>query len=125
MATTLDTELIPEILEIIQELGITGTFTTQSSTDSKTYNATTGSGTESTTDYTEEISPILQYNERYIDGDLIQKEDSYIYLAASGISFTPIKDMIVTILSIVWNVVEIKPIYTGEEIGAYKLQLRK
>ena len=123
--TDLDTRLIPRVLELITKYGKDVTFKTF---PSATYTPTTGKTTPGAeTDYSEKVTPPEPYEDKFIDGEIVQIGDCRVYLAASGLAFTPEKGMEVEFDAegITWRIVRIMPVYTGESIAMYGLQLRR
>jgi hypothetical protein len=120
--TDLDTELIPEILSIINEYGKTVIFETWTS---KVYDPTTGSITkDGATDHSHKVSPPEGYETKYIDGNLIQVGDRKIYLPASGLEFTPKAGIQVLIDDVKWKIKKVDEIFTGEQKGLFEIQVR-
>lgn len=121
--TALDDEMVPLALELITEFGKSVTFI---KVTLGAYNPATGEAAETgTTDYTQLVSPPSPFEERWVDGELIKKSDVYVLIAASGLTFTPSTDFAVTIDTISYRVIAVEPIYSGESIAVYRLQLRK
>ena len=123
MTTALDAEIVPVASELIALYGQDTVFVVPAS---KSYDPATGLTTEtSPTNHTEKVTPPAPYDKRWTDSDLIQQDDVRIYLAVSGLTFTPVKDMKVTLLTTeVFKIVKVSPIYSGDDIAVYDLQLR-
>jgi hypothetical protein len=119
--TALDNDLRPAVVEILDEVGKEMTF----SADTETYDPATGAVTVSATKaHTVKASPPLEYNDRLVDGEIIERGDTFIFLAAKDLAFTPVKSMNVSFDSTQWQVVAVKKHYSGNQIAAYELQLR-
>ena len=122
--TTLDDKLLPKVADILAKFGKVVTFTT--SPPASAYDPTTGENAAFTaTTHSVKITPPDEYNDKYIDGDLIQRGDVKVLVAGQGLPFTPTNGMAVVIDSKTWKIVSLKLIYSGESIAAYELQLRK
>ena len=122
-ATELDTELLEDVYDIIDELGKTVTFWAYGS---DTYDPTTGKRTTGdATEYDKKVIPPYEIALRYVDGDVIKVGDLLTGVPAKDIEFTPIKGMSVTIGDDIWSIVRVSPIYSGERICLYLLQLRR
>jgi hypothetical protein len=119
--TDLDTELVPEVLALINELGKQAVFHVPGT---ETYDPTTGDVTRVDSNYTKRVTPPEGYNEKFIDGDLIRAGDKKIYVAASGLGFTPKAGHKVTLDAVVWKVHKATPIYTGKQVAVWELQIR-
>lgn len=123
MPTSLDKELLPAVLEIINEVGRDMDF---SFPLASSYDPVTGTGSESICKtLTAKVSPPIDYEKRHIDGDSVKRGDSRIFLAAKGLVFTPVVDMGVEFDSISFKAISVLPIYSGEQVAAYEVQLRK
>ena len=120
---TLDTELRLVAQTLISDLGKLVDFSVPAT---KTYDPTTGIVTEGAiTVHSVKVSPPERYEERFVDEDLIRARDLRISLAALGLAFTPDLAMLVTIDSIAFDIIHITPVYSGELIALYELQLRQ
>lgn len=122
MATELDLELGPVVVELLTEFGKDITFTIGGDND---YDPKTG-----ITDQDGQTTVVLKGSPptpvRYFGGDSVAREgDSRTYIASSGLTFTPKPGLVVEIDSEKWQVVSVTPIYTGELVGAYGLLLRR
>lgn len=122
MPTVLDTEILPEVLDVINTYGKTVTVT-QVAVPS--YNADTGVGTPDSTPYSAKASPPDRYDNALIDNDNIQVGDTYIIFAGQGLTFVPRAGMAVTIDSVIWRCITVTPFYSGEQIAAWEVHLRK
>ena len=123
MPTELDKELREAALEIINEVGRNMDFTIPLA---NAYDPATGAGTEAIcTTYTVKVSPPIDYAQRYVDGASVQRGDARIFMAASGLPLTPVRDMVVKFDGITFKAVAVLPIYSGEQIAAFEVQLRK
>lgn len=91
----------------------------------KQYDPLTGSDTETTTPYTPNISPPLNYNNHEVDGKTIVTGDVKFIVEAKGltIELDPKTDKIIH-AGVTWDIVRVKPVYSGAEIAAYIVQAR-
>lgn len=123
MPTALDKELRPAVLEIINEVGRNMDF---SFPLAKSYDPVTGAGSESICKtLTAKASPPIDFEQRYVNDDSVKRGDTKIFIAAKGLSFTPVRDMTVKFDSISFKAIAVLPIYSGEQVAAYEIQLRK
>ena len=122
--TAFDDEFVPLALEMITEDGKSVTFMTY---PLSLHDATTGRTTLGReTNYTKFIIPPYAYEEKYINGDTVKSGDMKTGVAASGLGFVPNpSETKVIIDSVEWSIVNVNPIYSGEQIALYMLQLRK
>lgn len=121
--TDLDDKLIPRVKTIIEDLGKELTFTESTG---GTYNPATGEVTgETNTDYAVKCSPPDQYEARFVNNDTIKVGDVRTFLPSQNLSFTPVRGMKVVFDSLSWKVLELRPIYSGDSIVVYELQLRQ
>lgn len=118
--TVLDDKLVPKALELINKFGLTATYTTED----KTYDTATRKSVLVTTDFTVKVTPPFGYDERLITTEIIRADDSFILIAGSGLQFTPKMGDFVTIKGVKWRVARSQPLYSGEQVAAYQLQLR-
>ena len=121
--TTLDTTLLVKVAEIADTYGKSVAF---QDVGSSVYDPATGKTTESSiTVYTVKVTPPAPYDRKLIDGDMIQTRDVGIILPAQSLAFTPVLGMQVTIDSEVLDVVALSPLYSGNDVCAYDIQLRQ
>lgn len=120
--TELDDQLVPAVLELINDLGKVAVARVKSN---QAYTESTGDVTESATDYTVKILPPERFDIGYIDGDVIRVSDLKTAVAASGLAFTPKLGMLVIFDSGTYTTISVSPVYSGEQIAMWELQLRK
>ena len=121
--TELDDCIRPVALSLLQEFGKPVTFTV---TSGGTYDRSTGGVTGSSTeDFTWEISPPQPFNERLVDGDLVQRGDLQTFIADKDIPFTVDTGIKIDIDGEKWEIVSFMKLYSGVLIAAYELQLRR
>ena len=116
MTTVLDTKLLPIVLETIEKYGRTVTVTIPANTK----DWVTGVVNTTTTNHVVKCSPPEPYNQRYVDGDLIQTGDMRTLFAASGLPFTPALGMKIG----KWTAVWIYEIVSGDLTCAWEVALR-
>lgn len=120
--TDLDDKLVPKALELINKFGADIVYTRKSTEG--TYDPTTGETTGSATaSPTVKMTPPFPLEDEY-RGESTGEEGNLreSYLAASGLGFVPQKND-----SFVWKdgktytVVEVLPLYSGEQVAAFGL----
>lgn len=123
-ATEMDTEFVPLALEMIEEFGKTVEIKIY---PDAVYDVVQGETTVGDyVRYVKKIIPPYPYEQKYINGDIIQMGDLQTGIAGSGLGFVPEPGLTtITIDSTVWKIVNMKPIYSGEQIALFLLQLRK
>lgn len=90
----------------------------------KTYDPTTGKNTESVSNTAVKVTPPAPYNNRQIDGTLIQIGDQWVIMSgASGI--VPRLGDLFIISGGTWRVEQIDPIVSGEQTAAYTIRMRQ
>ena len=90
----------------------------------RTYDVVTGKNTVSNADTTISITPPSPYDQRRIDGTLIQLGDQRIMMSSlSGV--VPKSADLFIIGGQTWQVVAVFPIVSGEQTAAYEVQLRQ
>ena len=90
----------------------------------RSYDPDTGKNTVSNADTTVKITPPSPYDERRIDGTLIQIGDEQIIMSSNSGVVPQTSDLFV-IGGNIWQVVRISPIVSGELTAAYSVQLRQ
>lgn len=116
-------ELFGDLAEdLIDQFG--GTATLQSVTIN--INAPAGTSTETIVAETVKISPPQNVEIDAIDGTLVQAGDMQTVLARQGLSNVPVanKDRLV-FAGETWKIVGVDPIYSGDQVAAYTLNLRR
>ena len=123
MATALDAKLVPLALALVTKYGLNAEFETMLVSQ---YDAESGGTIETgPATYTKKVSPPSPFEQRFIDGEAIRQDDLEIYLPGSGLKFTPVVDMTVRIGTVTYRVVMANPVYSGEQIAVFRLQLRR
>jgi hypothetical protein len=90
----------------------------------RSYNVDTGKNTESNADTSVTITPPAPYEQRRIDGTIIQLGDQRIMMSSrSGV--VPQSADLFVIGGVTWQVITIFPIVSGEQTAAYEVQLRQ
>ncbi len=90
----------------------------------RTYDPVTGKNTESNSDTSVTITPPAPYEQRRIDGTLIQLGDQRTMISSrSGV--VPKSADLFIIGGATWQVVAVFPIVSGEQTAAYEIQLRQ
>ena len=123
MATALDTKLVAAVLSLIDTFGTNMDFEIPASQHYILEEQRNVKKTPSTV--TRKASPPLQYESKYITQGVVRQDDTQIFIAASGLTFTPAEGLKVTHASIVWNMVAANPLYSGDDIAAWHCQLRR
>ena len=121
--TVLDDKLVPAVLALINKFGITGVFDTGSGEG--VYTATTGDVAETASTVTRKVSPPVPFNQRLVDGATVRRDDTQVFVAGSGITFTPSIGMTIVIAGDKWKIVSVIVLRSGEQVAAYELQLRR
>lgn len=122
--TELDDVLVPAVQELLDDLGRDVTF--KVADVSSTYDPTTGTGSKSTNNYTVKATPPYPYSFGMISNDIVQAGDMRTLIAAEDLAFVPESgDVMTWDTGDVWGVVHATPIYSGELICAWEIQLRK
>lgn len=125
MATELDNEALPLVLETLAEFGKAVVIKIY---PSASYSPSTGSTTPGTAiQYNKKIIPPYPYENKYIDGDIIREGDLQSGIAASGLEFSLEKPDLTRFVidGFEWLVISAKPVYSGDSIAMYQLHLRK
>lgn len=122
MTTALDTEIALAVAEVLAEVGVTMTVRTRANEVINTQESTV---TDDTPDeHTITTSPIIDYDDKFVDNEIILAGDSYIIIGGSP-PFDPETLSEVIFQSVTWTIMRIKKHYSGDLVGAYELHLRK
>lgn len=92
---------------------------------SSSYDPTTGQNTETTTDHTVKTAPPSAYTQRQLDSSQVQVGDLRVILPDKPISFTPSTSDRVVIDGVIGSIVQANPLYSGELVAYWDLQVRK
>ena len=120
--TILDDRFIPKVAGIVDRYGKVAVISVPGTV---TYNPATGAATDSGgTTYEVKVSPPESYNARFVDGDLIRRQDTHCLLASKDLEFVPTPGIEVSFDGQTFEVVSVESLYSGELVCAYDLQLR-
>lgn len=110
--------LIPTVRTIVNLFGKTVSF----QTDAGTYNPATGKHTANETAVSAVVTPPEPV--RKFDGDTDeQRGEIKVFLPAEDLTFTPDLRMRVVIDTKSYRTVRINPIFTGESVALYEIEL--
>ena len=121
MPGKLDGVMVPLAKKLIGDFGKTVTYKQLSSS----YDASTGKTTSAETASSAVIAPPAPYRQNRIDGSTIQNGDVTSSVAASAIAFVPAIGDRVDLNAVDWQVVGVNPVFSGELVALYELQLRQ
>lgn len=121
MPGKLDSVMVPLAKQLIGDFGLTVTYKVRSNS----FDVTTGKTTFTESSSSAIITPPEPYKQNRIDGSVIQQGDVMTSIAQSAISFVPTISDRVLFNSVDWEVVAVNPIFSGEQIAMYELQLRQ
>lgn len=125
MPTPLDLQLAPVVVQLIQTFGKDVTFTIGGDFD---FDYVTGhTDRDGETKVTLKASPPAPVRRQYAENDDEEdrRSECRVYVAATGLGFTPKLGMVVEIDGQAWRTTAVYPVYTGENIAAYGVDLRK
>lgn len=121
MPTVLDTRIRPKVASIISDLGKPVVFRIPAAAS---YDPTTGESVEvSPVEYTVKATPPNPVVIDSRDGSTVLRQTKGIILAAQGLAFTPAVGQSVLIDGVEAAVVSVSPIYSGELIAAFQVEL--
>lgn len=122
--TILDDTLPAEVVAVLSEYGKNVTFT--EAPGPADYDATTGRTTQaSPASYVVKSAPPYRDQRQFVAGNTVEEGDSFLLIEATGAGFTPKVGQKVTIDSAPWRAVGVFPIYSGENVVAFEVQVRK
>jgi hypothetical protein len=120
--TDLAAELGPDILEMINDLGKTVTFTTSTLTGNPALGTVVESAVVS---YVVKVGGPFEFTQRMINGDTVKASDLRLILPAEDLEFTPTLAMKVVIDSITYRVTRVIPYVASEDVVAYDIGARR
>lgn len=121
MTSAEGTALAAEVVAVIDEVGIDATY----HVDTSAYALSSGNTTPSDTEYDVRVSPPGRVSRALVDGSTILVTDLTVYLAASGITFTPNPGDEIEIEGMTLQVIFPDPLYNiGGGIVAWRLVCR-
>lgn len=121
--TAFDTKMRAVAVKLINKFGLDITWTSES----YVYDPLTQEGIRTPTAVTVKASPPMKFSEKMVDGDVVQKDDFIIFLAATTVedlSFTPIIGGLVEFNSKKFEVLNVNPVWSGEQVAAYEVHCR-
>lgn len=115
------TTLAQDALDLLSDMGETLTLKKVST---GSYDPSTGSATETTTDYSV-TGTFINYKQGHIDGSLIQRGDRKALIAAKGLTVDPAIDDKITGVDDSVRVVAVQKIREGGSTVAFFCQVRE
>lgn len=133
MSTELDNIFVPLAYDLINEFGtsMTLTETARGSTNRTSGVVATGSGTDYSIkgvieEYRADLVAASQQQSN--DEKTVRFGDRKVLIYAQDLPTTldvDTKLYTLTISSVVWNIIRVKPVFSGDDISYYELQVRK
>ena len=123
MTTSVDTKLAAATLSLLDTLGTNMVFVVP--TSSYYDPATQTQVVKTPTNVPRKASPPMQYSSRLIAEGVVRRDDAQIFIAASGLTFTPVEGMKLTHAGLTWNMVTASPLYSGDDVAAWECQIRR
>jgi hypothetical protein len=121
--TELDDELVPEVVAVLDEVGVAITITETGTTLTPSTGAVSGGATV----HSDVIaSPPAPYRSYLIDGDLIRTGDVQLVVKGSvALGFTPKTGWKVAVAGTELKIVSVDELRSGASIAAFVLQCRR
>lgn len=89
-------------------------------------NSATGKREESTRAKTVKLQPPSPFSQTAIDGSLVQEGDAMTMVAARDIGAAPVANQDrVEVYGVTWQIVAVRPHYSGDLAAAYELHIRR
>jgi hypothetical protein len=123
MTGFLDPVMRPLAKGLISQFGLNATLVREV----ETYDPSTGKNTVASTSYTITTSPPAPYNQNRVNGTTILQGDLQVLIAGDGFPATEpdINTDKVVFEGERWQVVASNPVYSGEQIAMWEVQLRR
>ena len=129
--TELDLDLVPEVQDIVDDLGKYAIYTKITKSG---YDISEGSASTSEVDYTVKVTPPDPFQIRYITGEVVESGMLEVLMAAQDLQFTPKLNDRLNFGGDVdpdapvasgkdYRVTKVIPIYSGEQICAYVIRV--
>jgi len=112
-------DLAVELID--DDLGVDMTYQT---TEKGAFDPATQLATETPVSFVVKGSPPFPFEDRYVDGDIIQQKDVQTILAERDLTFVPDIDGIMIFNSVTYRVLRVFPIYSDSREAAWRLHLR-
>ncbi len=122
--TKLDKKLLPAVEKVIDKLGKNLLYRTYPNAESDNVSGEVIPGVP--VDHYIKSLPPSEVNVKLADGDVIKVGDMVTGFAARNAVFVPEPDITVVIVdNVQWTIVKVSPVYSGERVCMYSIQLRR
>lgn len=121
MATVFDDKFLAVAVNIIEKFGVAATLKIKGV---QTYDPITGVASGSSADNIITSSPPISFDKDTIDGALVQANDFKVYVYRGTITDVNAVDEI-SINGVDASVINVSPIYSGEEVAVWSLHCRR
>lgn len=121
MATVLDTKIVSKIKAVLDKYGTDARFQGNAT---YTYNHATGENEAAgaAIDTTVKAAPPYEYSSFEVDDKNILRQDLKTIIRGD---FAPEQGQTCTIAGTMFKIIHVEPVYSGDDVAAYMLQLRK
>ena len=120
--TTLDDEIVPEVVAAIAEVGIPATLTAKATTLTPSTGAVSGGGST----YSIKVTPPAPYDATLVDGVGIQAGDVQLYcFGPDSIGTTPLPGWRISVAGKSLLIESVGELRSGDSIAAFELQCRR
>lgn len=121
--TELDDELLEDVFELVDEVGKTVEFYLYPDAEFDPIESELNTGSVATV--TKKVIPPFNVDARQVKGDLVRIDDMFTGVPGKDLEFIIECGIQVGFDSMMWKVQRFMPIYSGEQVCLYILQLRK
>ena len=121
MTGALDAQMLPLAAQLADEFGKTVTLVHIS----ESFDPNTGTTLQTETTEMVNAVPPQAFSKGRIDGSLIQEGDTQVGLPAQSVTTPPTTEDRLKFDDGVWSIVAVDPLYSGEKIALYNLQVRQ
>lgn len=119
---TFDTEMRDLAAELAEDLGKAVTYIRVTGEE---FDPEAGETVKTTEEHDVSAVPPQSVSTRLIDGSNVKVGDMVVGVPATSLEFTPSTDDRLRIDGDDWSIVRIEPIYSGEKVAVYNLQVRR
>lgn len=120
MSTIFDDKFLAVANNLIDKFGVSATITVKGDS---VYDPITGVATVAEADTVITVSPPLGFDQSTIDGINIQHNDYKLFIKNEGVEINATDE--ISVNGKPTSIINVKPIYSGEDVAIYQLHCRR
>jgi len=120
-------DVFTDLSEVLVDVFVDNPATVTRAESGGTYDAVTGvTSTGSSVSFEAKVSPPENFEERFIDGDVVRRGDARVMLPATdSVTFAPKAGDEVLLDGVTWSVLDVENLVPGDRAAVHVLHLRK